>query len=61
MPFRALRRTACKRWELDPSALIIAAMEKLGLAWNVMRISPSARLNVPPDMNIDLAAIKWAD
>lgn len=29
-----------KRWELDPSALFIAAMEKLGLAWNVVRISP---------------------
>lgn len=29
-----------KRWELDPSALIIAAMEKLGLARNVVRISP---------------------
>jgi stearoyl-CoA desaturase (Delta-9 desaturase) len=29
-----------KRWELDPSALLIAAMERLGLAWNVVRISP---------------------
>jgi len=29
-----------KRWELDPSALIIATMERLGLAWNVVRISP---------------------
>jgi stearoyl-CoA desaturase (delta-9 desaturase) len=29
-----------KRWEPDPSALIISAMEKLGLAWNVVRISP---------------------
>lgn len=29
-----------KRWELDPSALIIAALEKLGLARNVVRISP---------------------
>jgi stearoyl-CoA desaturase (delta-9 desaturase) len=29
-----------KRWELDPSALIISAMEKLGLARNVVRISP---------------------
>jgi stearoyl-CoA desaturase (Delta-9 desaturase) len=29
-----------KRWELDPSALIIAAMEKVGLARNVVRISP---------------------
>ncbi len=29
-----------KRRELDPSALIITAMEKLGLARNVIRISP---------------------
>jgi stearoyl-CoA desaturase (delta-9 desaturase) len=29
-----------RRWEVDPSALIIAAMEKIGLAWNVVRISP---------------------
>jgi stearoyl-CoA desaturase (delta-9 desaturase) len=29
-----------KRWELDPSALIITTMEKLGLARNVIRISP---------------------
>lgn len=29
-----------KRWELDPSALIIASMEKVGLAYNVVRISP---------------------
>ncbi|HEY2333533.1 MAG TPA: fatty acid desaturase [Solirubrobacterales bacterium] len=29
-----------RRWEFDPSALIIGAMEKLGLARNVVRISP---------------------
>jgi stearoyl-CoA desaturase (delta-9 desaturase) len=27
-------------WEIDPSALIIKAMERVGLAWNVVRISP---------------------
>jgi len=27
-------------WEIDPSALIIGALERLGLAWNVVRISP---------------------
>lgn len=29
-----------RRWEPDPSALIISTMEKLGLARNVVRISP---------------------
>jgi stearoyl-CoA desaturase (delta-9 desaturase) len=29
-----------RRWELDPSALIITAMEKVGLARKVVRISP---------------------
>jgi len=29
-----------RSWEIDPSALIIGAMERLGLAWNVVRISP---------------------
>jgi stearoyl-CoA desaturase (delta-9 desaturase) len=29
-----------RRWEVDPSALVISVMEKLGLAWNVVRISP---------------------
>jgi stearoyl-CoA desaturase (delta-9 desaturase) len=28
-----------KRFELDPSAAVIATLEKLGLAWNVIRIS----------------------
>jgi len=29
-----------RRWEIDPSALLISAMERVGLAWNVVRISP---------------------
>ncbi len=29
-----------RRWEVDPSALIIKALERLGLARNVVRISP---------------------
>ncbi|HMJ33549.1 MAG TPA: acyl-CoA desaturase [Baekduia sp.] len=31
-----------KAWEraMDPSALVIAGLEKLGLAWNVVRITP---------------------
>lgn len=28
------------RWELDPSALVIRALERLGLVWDVVRISP---------------------
>jgi stearoyl-CoA desaturase (Delta-9 desaturase) len=27
-----------KRWELDPSAAVIVALEKLGLIWNVVRV-----------------------
>jgi stearoyl-CoA desaturase (Delta-9 desaturase) len=27
-------------WELDPSGLIITGMQRLGLAWNVVRITP---------------------
>ena len=29
-----------RRWELDPSALVIRMLERLGLAWNVVRIAP---------------------
>jgi stearoyl-CoA desaturase (Delta-9 desaturase) len=29
-----------RRWEIDPSAWVITALEKLGLAWDVVRISP---------------------
>jgi stearoyl-CoA desaturase (Delta-9 desaturase) len=29
-----------RRWEVDPSAWIIGALERVGLAWNVIRISP---------------------
>jgi stearoyl-CoA desaturase (delta-9 desaturase) len=29
-----------RRWEIDPSGLIIGTLEKLGLAWNVVRITP---------------------
>lgn len=30
-----------RRWELDPSALLIRALERVGLAWDVVRVSPS--------------------
>jgi stearoyl-CoA desaturase (Delta-9 desaturase) len=33
-----------RRWELDPSAWIIAVLERVGLAWNVIRISPERQL-----------------
>jgi stearoyl-CoA desaturase (delta-9 desaturase) len=33
-----------RRWELDPSALIISAMERIGLARNVVRISPERQI-----------------
>ena len=29
------------RWELDPSAAVIWALERLGLVWDVVRISPA--------------------
>ncbi len=29
-----------RRWEIDPSALVIRGLEKTGLAWDVVRISP---------------------
>jgi stearoyl-CoA desaturase (delta-9 desaturase) len=29
-----------RRWELDPSALVIRGLERLGLVWDVVRIAP---------------------
>jgi stearoyl-CoA desaturase (delta-9 desaturase) len=29
-----------RRWELDPSGALIRVLERLGLAWNVVRITP---------------------
>jgi len=29
-----------RRWEIDPSALVIGGLEKLGLVWDVVRIDP---------------------
>ena len=31
-------------WELDPSALVIRALRRLGLAWNVVLITPERQL-----------------
>ena len=33
-----------RRWEVDPSGLLISTLEKLGLAWNVVRITPERQL-----------------
>ena len=33
-----------RRWEVDPSAWIIGALERIGLAWNVIRISPERQI-----------------
>jgi len=41
-----------RRWELDPSALLISGMERVGLAWNVIRIAPERQaakaIDAPP-------------
>jgi stearoyl-CoA desaturase (delta-9 desaturase) len=38
--FPASARHGLRRHQLDPSALVIAALERLGLAWDVVRIRP---------------------
>jgi len=43
-------------WEVDPSALIIRSLEKLGLAWDVVRIAPErqqARLTVSGRIQVE--------
>jgi stearoyl-CoA desaturase (delta-9 desaturase) len=34
-----------RRWQLDPSAVLIWALEKLGLVWDVVRISPERQVS----------------
>jgi len=29
-----------RRWEIDPAGYVIRAMERLGLIWDVVRVSP---------------------
>jgi stearoyl-CoA desaturase (Delta-9 desaturase) len=36
-----------RRWELDPSALVIRALERVGLAWDVVRVSPEHQATKP--------------
>jgi stearoyl-CoA desaturase (delta-9 desaturase) len=38
--FPSSARHGLRRWQLDPSALVIAALERLGLAWDVVRVAP---------------------
>jgi stearoyl-CoA desaturase (delta-9 desaturase) len=38
--FPTSARHGLGRWQLDPSAMVILALEKLGLAWDVVRIAP---------------------
>ncbi len=38
--FPTSARHGLRRWQLDPSALVIAGLEKLGLAWDVVKIAP---------------------
>jgi stearoyl-CoA desaturase (Delta-9 desaturase) len=33
-----------RRWELDPSAAVIRALERVGLVWDVVRISPDRQV-----------------
>src|SRR3954454_12870102 len=38
--FPTSARHGLKRWQFDPSAWVIWALEKTGLAWDVVRVSP---------------------
>jgi stearoyl-CoA desaturase (Delta-9 desaturase) len=38
--FPTSARHGLKRWQPDPSAWVIGTLEKLGLAWDVVRVSP---------------------
>jgi stearoyl-CoA desaturase (Delta-9 desaturase) len=41
--FPTSARHGLGRWQLDPSAIVIWALERGGLAWDVVRISPERR------------------
>jgi stearoyl-CoA desaturase (delta-9 desaturase) len=41
--FPTSARHGLGRWQLDPSALVIRGLERCGLAWDVVRISPDRR------------------
>lgn len=41
--FPSSYRHGLRRWQVDPAARIIQAMEAVGLAWDVVRVSPERR------------------
>jgi stearoyl-CoA desaturase (Delta-9 desaturase) len=41
--FPTSARHGLGRWQLDPSAAVICALERCGLAWDVVRVSPERR------------------
>jgi stearoyl-CoA desaturase (Delta-9 desaturase) len=41
--FPTSARHGLGRWQLDPSAAVIRALERCGLAWDVVRVSPERR------------------
>jgi stearoyl-CoA desaturase (Delta-9 desaturase) len=41
--FPTSARHGLGRWQLDPSAMVIRALELTGLAWDVVRVSPGQR------------------
>jgi stearoyl-CoA desaturase (delta-9 desaturase) len=41
--FPSSYRHGLRRWQIDPAARIIQAMEAVGLAWDVVRVSPERR------------------
>jgi len=42
--FPTSARHGLTRWQLDPSGRLIEALERVGLAWDVVRISPASQL-----------------
>ncbi len=40
-------RHGLKRWQIDPSAMMIRALEMAGLAWDVVRVDPARRQRKP--------------
>jgi stearoyl-CoA desaturase (delta-9 desaturase) len=41
--FPTSARHGLGRWQIDPAAIVIAGLERCGLAWDVVRVSPERR------------------